>query len=61
VINEHQTEDWDAFGTKLVVEPGKLLSVNEESDTDTDASDNDSEPQPTSFSLYASASSPVNS
>jgi len=59
VINEHQTEDWDAFGTKLVVEPGKLLSVNEESDTDTDASDNDSEPQPTSFSLYASASSPV--
>lgn len=52
VINEHQTEDWDAFGTKLVVEPGKSVSVNGENDTDTDASE---EPQFTSSSRCASS------
>lgn len=54
VINEHQTDNWDAFGTKLVVEPGKSVSVNEESDTDTDISDNESEPQSTPSSHHAS-------
>jgi len=54
VINENQTEDWDAFGTKLVIEPEKSVSVNGENDTDTDASDNESEPQLTSSSRYAS-------
>jgi hypothetical protein len=56
VINEHQTDNWDAFGTKFVLEPGKSVSVNDESDPETDASDNESEPDsiPSSSSHHAS-------
>lgn len=46
VVNEHQTREWDAFGTKSATGSGKLAFAEEESDTDTtDTSDDESEPR----------------